>query len=61
MPTAAMVELVGRDVVAHHVAAVVGEPELARARIPVEADRVAHSLANTSIAEPSGLSRVIEA
>ena len=36
-----VVELVGRHVVAHVVCAVVGEPELLRARVPVEADAVA--------------------
>ena len=38
-----MVELVRRHTVAQHVAPVVGEPELARLRLPVEADRVAHA------------------
>ena len=39
--TRRVIELVGRDVIAHVVGAVVGEPELLRARIPVEADAVA--------------------
>ena len=38
-----VVELVGRHIVAQVVAAIVGEPELARARLPVEADTVAHA------------------
>ena len=37
------IELVGRQIVAEHVAAVVGEPERAVDRAPVEADRVAHA------------------
>src|SRR5690349_13111091 len=38
-----LVERVGRHVVAHHVAPVVGEPQRARARIPVEAYAVAYA------------------
>ncbi len=38
-----VVELVGGQVVAEQVAAVVGEPERAVGRVPVEADRVAHA------------------
>ena len=38
------VELIARDIVAHLVAPVVGEPELARLRMPVEADAVAYPL-----------------
>jgi hypothetical protein len=37
------VEFVGRAVVAQHVAAVVGEPQHAIDRAPVEADAVAHA------------------
>ena len=37
------VQFVGRLVVAQHVAAVVGEPQFVRARMPVEADGVAHA------------------
>src|SRR5689334_20762084 len=36
-----VVELIGRHIVAHVVRAVVGEPELLGARVPVEADAVA--------------------
>src|SRR5690606_5818870 len=38
------VELIAWDIVAHLVAPVVGEPELARLRMPVEADAVAYPL-----------------
>src|SRR5438105_3787755 len=34
------IELVVRQVVAEHVAAVIGEPQLARLRVPIEADGV---------------------
>ena len=34
------VQLIARHVVTHHVAAVVGEPELARLRVPVEPDGI---------------------
>ena len=37
------IELVGWNVVTEHVAAIVGEPELLRLRVPVEADRIAHA------------------
>src|SRR5204862_888711 len=35
------IELVVRHVVAHHVATVIGEPQLARLRVPIEADGIA--------------------
>ncbi len=38
-----VVELVGRQVVAQHVAAVVGEPQLVRSRIPIEAHGVPYT------------------
>src|SRR5262245_66070394 len=38
-----VVELIGRYVVSEHVAPVVREPELARGRVPVEADAVPHA------------------
>src|SRR5262245_13472201 len=48
-----VVELVGRDVVAEVVAAVAREPELARGRVPVEADAVPHA-AREDLALPLG-------
>jgi hypothetical protein len=38
-----VIQLVGRHVVAKHVATVVGKPEFARLWMPGETDRVAHS------------------
>jgi len=38
-----VVELTGRQVVSHHVAAVVGEPELAGSRVELETDRITHA------------------
>ncbi len=49
------VELAGGLVVAHPVAPVVGEPQLLRARVPVEADRVAHASRDDLEAAPVGV------
>src|SRR6476646_10674107 len=38
------IELVARHIVAEHVATVICEPQLVRARVPIEADAVAHAL-----------------
>src|SRR6185503_9821713 len=48
------IELVVRQVVAEHVAAVIGEPQLARFRVPVEADAVAHALSEHLEVGPVG-------
>ena len=53
-----VVQLVGRHVVAEHVAAVVGEPELLRRRMPVEADACCARRARISrVPVPSGFIR----
>ena len=56
-----VVELVGRHVVAHHVAAVVGEPQLPSAGCQSKPTVLRTPRAKTSIAVPSGFMRVMEA
>jgi hypothetical protein len=51
------IELVGRLVVAELVAPVVGEPQFPRARVPVEAHRVAHAARDDLVAAPSAFMR----
>ena len=46
------VQLVVRHVVAHPVAAVVGEPQLARHRVPIEPDAVAHAFGEDFLPGP---------
>ncbi len=38
-----VVEFVGREIIAQMIAAIVGEPQFVRLRMPVEADRIAHA------------------
>jgi hypothetical protein len=49
------IELVVRHVVAEQVATIIGEPQLARLRIPIEADGVAHALGEHFKVRPVGL------
>src|SRR6266481_1230604 len=49
------IELIVRHVVAHHVTTVIGEPQLARLRVPIEADGVAYALGEHLEARPVGL------